>query len=195
MPLSDAKAVLRVGFTFQGAPATVEVRGATLIAAAKKPRRPCGRKSRTSIMSTNLRMALRALTQNKLQACLTLLGMSVGIAMVVIVSGLGRGAQLRIESQIEAAGPTRITIHAGNFTPSAIDSGGQQDSGGGEPGEGAFSATPGTGGDAALADVSGDGAAMDARRRMRAVPADALPLAAHTAGRAGRRRTAARPGR
>ncbi|HEX2761595.1 MAG TPA: ABC transporter permease, partial [Rhizomicrobium sp.] len=119
-------------------------------------------------MSTNLRMALRALTQNKMQALLTLLGMSVGIAMVVIVSGLGRGAQLRIESQIEAAGPTRITIRAGNFTPSAIDSGGQQDSSGGEPSEGSFAAGLNTGGD--MADASHDAAVTDARRRMRAVP-------------------------
>jgi len=35
-PLSDAKAVLRIGFSFHGAPATVEVPGARLIAAAKK---------------------------------------------------------------------------------------------------------------------------------------------------------------
>ncbi len=119
-------------------------------------------------MITNLRMAMRALTQNRLQALLTLLGMSVGIAMVVIVSGLGRGAQLKIESQIEAAGPTRIAIHAGNFTPSAIDSGGQQDSSGGEPSEGAYSGgTPGSGGD--MTAVSTDSAAMDARKRMRAV--------------------------
>jgi len=119
-------------------------------------------------MATNLRMALRALTQNRLQALLTLLGMSVGIAMVVIVSGLGRGAQLRIESQIEAAGPTRIVIHAGNFTPSAIDSGGQQDSSGGEPSEGAYTGgTPGSGGDMMAA--STDSAATDARKRMRAV--------------------------
>ncbi len=48
-------------------------------------------------MLVNIRMALKALTQNRLQAALTLLGMSVGVAMVVIVSGLGRGAQLRIE--------------------------------------------------------------------------------------------------
>lgn len=34
--LTDAKAVLRIGFNFQGAPATVEVPGAPLIAAAKK---------------------------------------------------------------------------------------------------------------------------------------------------------------
>ena len=84
-------------------------------------------------MLTNIRMALKALTQNRLQAALTLLGMSVGVAMVVVVSGLGRGAQLRIESQIESAGPTRITIRSGNFVPAGIDTNGQQDSGGGEP--------------------------------------------------------------
>ena len=52
-------------------------------------------------MVETLRMALKALIQNRLQALLTLCGMSVGVAMVVVVSGLGRGAQLRIESQIE----------------------------------------------------------------------------------------------
>jgi putative ABC transport system permease protein len=116
-------------------------------------------------MLTNLRMALKSLTQNKLQAILTLLGMSVGVAMVVIVSGLGRGAQLRIESQIESAGPTRITIKSGNFTPSAIDSSGQQDSGGGEPGEGASTSS----GDSALmVDSSQNAAVIDARRREKA---------------------------
>lgn len=35
-PFSDAKAVLRIGFSFQGASATVEVQGAALIVAAKK---------------------------------------------------------------------------------------------------------------------------------------------------------------
>ena len=120
-------------------------------------------------MITNLRMAMRALTQNKLQALLTLLGMSVGIAMVVIVSGLGRGAELKIESQIEAAGPTRITIRAGNFTPAAIDGSGEQDSGGGEPSEGSYSANPGAGGDVVMADVNNDAGAMEARRRIRAV--------------------------
>jgi putative ABC transport system permease protein len=116
-------------------------------------------------MLTNLRMALKALTQNKLQAILTLLGMSVGVAMVVIVSGLGRGAQLRIESQIESAGPTRITIKPGNFTPSAIDSSGQQDSGGGEPSEGAATGS----GEANLqTDLSQNEAIVDARRRITA---------------------------
>jgi putative ABC transport system permease protein len=119
-------------------------------------------------MLTNVRMALKALTQNKLQATLTLLGMSVGVAMVVIVSGLGRGAQLRIESQIESAGPTRITIRPGNFVPSAIDSRGEQDSGGGEPSEGAVATRFGADG-SETPDVAQDAAASDARRRIQAV--------------------------
>jgi len=115
---------------------------------------------------TNLRTAIKSLMANKLQATLTLLGMSVGVAMVVIVSGLGRGAQLRIESQIESAGPTRITIRPGNFVPAGIDSAGQQDSGGGEPSEGVVS----SGGDgSAMTDISQDEAVTDARRRITAV--------------------------
>ena len=82
-------------------------------------------------MGINLHMALRALLQNRLQTLLTLCGMSVGVAMVVIVSGLGMGAQLRIEEQIESAGPTLITIKAGNYRPAAIVTSGQQDSSGG----------------------------------------------------------------
>lgn len=88
-------------------------------------------------MNTNLRIALKSLRQNRMQALLTLLGMSVGVAMVVVVSGLGLGAQLRIEDQIESAGPTRIILRPRNFRPAAMEMSGQQDSGGGEPGEGA----------------------------------------------------------
>jgi len=71
-------------------------------------------------MFVNLGMAFKALGRNRLQASLTLSGMAIGVAMVVIVAGLGRGAQLRIEDSIERAGPTRITIRAGNFQPTAI---------------------------------------------------------------------------
>ena len=115
-------------------------------------------------MVTSLRTALKSLTRNKLQAALTLLGMGVGVAMVVIVSGLGLGAQRRIEAQIESAGPTRITIVAGNYTPAAIDGTGEQDSGGGEPSEGSV----GNGRDGDI-DVAGNAAVTDARQRIRAV--------------------------
>ncbi len=91
------------------------------------------------VIVINLGIALKALTQNTLQALLTLCGMSVGVAMVVIVAGLGEGAQATIEAQLESAGPTEITIRAGNFVPAAVITTGEQDSSGGEPGEGSQS--------------------------------------------------------
>lgn len=116
-------------------------------------------------MGNNLRMALKALTQNRLQALLTLCGMSVGVAMVVVVSGLGRGAQLRIESQIESAGPTQITIRSGNLKPAAIVTSGEQDTSGGEMAEGAV-------GNAELGTEleEGDNAAVDDARRRAMAP-------------------------
>ncbi len=82
------------------------------------------------MLDTSFRMALKALSQNRLQAMLTLSGMSIGIAMVVLVSGLGKGAQEQIETQIESAGPTMIRIRAGNFQLLAQANGGQDSSGG-----------------------------------------------------------------
>jgi putative ABC transport system permease protein len=90
-------------------------------------------------MRDSVAIAVRALLRNKLQALLTLSGMAVGVAMVVIVAGLARGAQLTIEAQIERAGPTQITVRAGNFVPAAIFSSGNEDSGGGEVSQGTAS--------------------------------------------------------
>lgn len=81
-------------------------------------------------MPMNLVLAFRALLQNRLQAMLTLSGMSIGVAMVVVVSGLGLGAQRQIETQIESAGPTLITVRPGNFKPLGIVAQGQDASAG-----------------------------------------------------------------
>ena len=112
-------------------------------------------------MGINLRLAFKALACNRLQALLTLSGMSFGVAMVVIVSGLGSGAQQRIEAQIEAAGPTLITLRSGNLRPAAIVTSGEQDTSGGEVSEGAL---PATGLDGTQ-DVVGNSAIDDARQR------------------------------
>jgi len=120
-------------------------------------------------MLINLQMALKALMQNRLQALLTFCGMSVGVAMVVIVSGLGLGAQAKIESQIESAGPTMITVRSGNLRPAAI-AGSGQDTSGGEQAEGNMSAMDGSG-DANLG-LESNSAVLDARSRAKAPPQD-----------------------
>ena len=116
-------------------------------------------------MLINLGMALKALLQNRLQAMLTLSGMSIGVAMVVLVSGLGLGAQQQIEAQIESAGPTLVTIKAGNFRPPSLTTAGQQDNSGGELSEGSM------GEDDLFNDqtLNENAAYMDARQRVTAV--------------------------
>ena len=86
-------------------------------------------------MSFSLAGTVKSLLRNRLQASLTLVGMSVGVAMVVIVSGLGLGAHQKIEAQLQSAGPTLITIHSGNYTPGPAASSGE-DASGGEVGQG-----------------------------------------------------------
>jgi putative ABC transport system permease protein len=115
-------------------------------------------------MVNNLGMAMRALLQNRLQTLLTLLGVAVGVAMVVIVSGLGLGAQARIEAQIEAAGPTMIEIKSGNYQPAGIAGSGTQDSSGGEPSEGIGAVAMGDDGEI---DPDADTAASANRNRLR----------------------------
>lgn len=128
-------------------------------------------------MLLNLQMALKSLLQNRLQAMLTLSGMSIGVAMVVLVSGLGLGAQQQIEAQIESAGPTLITLTSGNFRPVGITSSGEQDSSGGEVSEGAVDGAELGYSD----DLTENAAVMEARARAVAprktkVRSPALPL-------------------
>ncbi len=96
-------------------------------------------------MTVSLAGTAKSLVRNRLQASLTLIGMSVGIAMVVIVSGLGLGAHRKIESQLQSAGPTLITIHPGNFAPASALKGGEEDASGGEVGQGGGALSMGEG--------------------------------------------------
>jgi putative ABC transport system permease protein len=97
-------------------------------------------------VSINIGGAAKSLLRNRLQASLTLIGMSVGVAMVVIVSGLGLGAHQKIEAQLQSAGPTLITIRSGNFTPAGASSTGEEDGSGGEVGQGGGALSVGDGG-------------------------------------------------
>lgn len=63
----------------------------------------------------SFRLALKALTRNKLQTLLTMLGVVIGVAAVLTMVALGTGAQASIEEKIRAAGTNVITVHAGNY--------------------------------------------------------------------------------
>ena len=69
-------------------------------------------------------IALRALSRNRLQTALTMLGMTIGVGAVVTTTALGRGAQSSIEQQVMAAGLNVIVVTAGNYKAAVPDDGG-----------------------------------------------------------------------
>ncbi len=58
-------------------------------------------------------LALQAIHANRLRACLTMLGIIIGVAAVITMLALGSGAQRAIEEQIEALGANLLTVYAG----------------------------------------------------------------------------------
>jgi putative ABC transport system permease protein len=75
-----------------------------------------------SILMT-LRIALKALSRNKMRTTLTMLGMIIGVGAVIAMVGLGRGAQSTIEEQVKSAGTNVINVNAGNFTQGGVRQG------------------------------------------------------------------------
>jgi putative ABC transport system permease protein len=68
-------------------------------------------------------IACKALTRNRLQTGLTMLGITVGVATVLAMMAVGAGAQRSIEQQVRAAGLNQITVKAGNWRPKTEDTG------------------------------------------------------------------------
>ena len=68
-------------------------------------------------------IACNALTRNRLQTGLTMLGIAVGVATVLAMMAVGAGAQRSIEQQVRAAGLNQLTVTAGNWKPKVEDSG------------------------------------------------------------------------
>lgn len=60
------------------------------------------------------RMAMLTMTANKMRTLLTMLGIIIGIASVVLIVALGNGSKQQILKQINSIGSATITITAGN---------------------------------------------------------------------------------
>ena len=70
-----------------------------------------------------LRVAVKALTRNKMRTVLTMLGMIIGVAAVITMVALGGGAQFAIEEQIRSGGTNLIMVRAGNFQRGGVHGG------------------------------------------------------------------------
>ncbi|MDA1117735.1 MAG: ABC transporter permease [Proteobacteria bacterium] len=67
-----------------------------------------------------LKVALRALAVNKLRSVLTMLGIIIGVAAVIVMVAVGAGAQARVEEQIRALGSNLLLILSGARTQSGV---------------------------------------------------------------------------
>jgi len=61
-----------------------------------------------------LKIALRALRTNKMRSFLTMLGIIIGVAAVIVMIAVGNGAQARVEDQIRALGSNIIIVMSGS---------------------------------------------------------------------------------
>ena len=62
-----------------------------------------------------LKIALKALYNNKLRCFLTMLGIIIGVASVITMLAIGQGSKNSIKSQISEMGSNMIMIHPGNM--------------------------------------------------------------------------------
>ena len=69
-----------------------------------------------------LQTAWDSLVANKLRAGLTVLGVIIGVAAVIALVGIGRGAQASIESQIEGIGTNLVFVSPGRVQQGGVTS-------------------------------------------------------------------------
>lgn len=62
-----------------------------------------------------LKIALKALDNNKLRCFLTMLGIIIGVASVITMLAIGQGSKNSIKAQISEMGSNMIMIHPGNM--------------------------------------------------------------------------------
>src|SRR5205085_622631 len=69
-----------------------------------------------------VRVALRALGANKLRTTLTMLGIIIGVAAVIALMSIGRGAQAQVTSQIQSLGTNLLFIRPGSTNQNGVRS-------------------------------------------------------------------------
>src|SRR5215469_9516870 len=69
------------------------------------------------------RVALRALSQNKLRTGLTMLGIIIGVGAVICVVAIGEGAQATVERAITNIGANMIWVEAGGVNRQGVRTG------------------------------------------------------------------------
>jgi len=63
-----------------------------------------------------LKIAIRALTRNKMRSALTMLGIIIGVGAVIAMVSVGQGAQEQAQQQIAAMGSNMLFVQSGTVT-------------------------------------------------------------------------------
>ena len=70
-----------------------------------------------------LKTALRAIRRNVLRSFLTMLGLIVGIAAVIVGVSMGTGAKAEVDRQIASMGKNLLIIFSGNMSRGGVRGG------------------------------------------------------------------------
>src|SRR4051794_22859787 len=71
-----------------------------------------------SVLET-LRFAIRGVTANKLRSGLTVLGMLIGVAAVILLVAVGTGSARAVQASIEQLGTNTLTVSSGGVRQAA----------------------------------------------------------------------------
>src|SRR4029077_18365587 len=70
-----------------------------------------------------LKIAIRALTRNKMRSALTMLGIIIGVGAVIAMVSIGQGAQSMIQTQINSMGSNMLFVVPGNVRANGVSQG------------------------------------------------------------------------
>ena len=66
----------------------------------------------------SFRIALRALSANKMRSILTMLGIIIGVGAVIALMSVGQGVQQMVTEQLQSAGSNLLIVIPGNLSDS-----------------------------------------------------------------------------
>ena len=72
---------------------------------------------------TTLKVALRALSKNKMRSGLTALGIIIGVGAVIAMVGIGNGARAQVEAQVASLGQNVIQVSPGSTRSGGVRQG------------------------------------------------------------------------
>jgi putative ABC transport system permease protein len=65
------------------------------------------------VIKENMRIAIQGIRSNRLRAALTMLGILIGVAAVILVVAVGNGSSKAVQSRIQALGTNTLVVSAG----------------------------------------------------------------------------------